>query len=201
MASTDLQYFDGDRWVSMSEIVDVYLPITDVDGSVKIHSAANGYINFDVGSTNNFKMDPSGDLTIDRSVLSKSTGMDNPAISTVDKTTGFVLFSNDITAVKSAGQQVQNWTYTDNAEETGNGRYQSTIKARTPGSYAELLFASNDTLNPGLRFLANSIDAESVVGWPETVGFGSEGCGALLYKGYERPGDPGKLHSLGLRDP
>ena len=167
---------------------DIHLPISDKDGTVKIWSAANDYINFDTGGTNDFKMDPDGNFTANGKFISKSVGITDIAFSN-DDDDGFAFVTKDYPGIVSNGEQVQNYNYQVLAENPSGQiyqRYQSTVKARKgPTSYAELMFLSDSPTNMGLRFLSCGMDVEDVVGWPENCGYDSSGVSAILYTGYE----------------
>ena len=164
------------------------LPITDADNTVKIWSAANDYINFDTGGTNDFKMDPEGNFTANGKFISKSVGITDIAFSNSDND-GFAFITKDYPGIVSNGEQVQNYNYQalpENPSGQTYQRYQSTVKARKGAtSYSELMFLSDSPTNQGLRFLSCGLEVQDVLGWPENCGYDSSGVSAILYAGYE----------------
>ena len=186
MADQKVKVYDGSDWVDLKP--DTVLPISDEAGTVKIWSAANDYINFDTGGTNDFKMDPDGNFTANGKFISKSIGTTDIAFSN-DDDDGFTFISKDYPGIVSNGEQIQNYNYQvldENPSGQAYQRYQSTVKARKgPTSYSELMFLSDDPTNLGLRFLTCGMDVDQVLGWPENCGYDSSGASALLYSGYE----------------
>ena len=180
-----VKVFDGTNWVGI-EPEEATLPISDAAATVKIWSAAAGYINFDTDNKTQFRMDPSGGFRTDGRVMSRATGSSNVSFGNESGNDGFTIVSGGLPGIVSNGELIQNYKYQVMAANETNGdvyeRYQSTVKARKgPTSYSELMFLSDDPENKGLRFLACGSGVRSVLGVTE---FDTSGVSALLHNGY-----------------